>query len=65
MLEDIESTEQFDIALNDIEQICTGLGVQPFKLFVPRGTADATPTDIQKRQGFLPVTSGVIASSDE
>lgn len=35
MVEDIESAEQFDITLNDVEQICEALAVQPFELFTP------------------------------
>lgn len=35
MIEDIESAEQFDITLNDVDQLCEALVVQPFELFMP------------------------------
>lgn len=37
MIEDIESAEQFDLTLNDIDQLCEILAVQPFDLFTPTG----------------------------
>lgn len=35
MIEDIESAEQFDITLNDVDQLSEALAVQTFELFVP------------------------------
>jgi len=35
MIEDIEATEQFDITLNDLDQLCEALAVQTFELFTP------------------------------
>lgn len=35
MIEDIESAEQFDITLNDVDQLAEVLGVQTFELFAP------------------------------
>lgn len=35
MIEDVESAEQFDITLNDVDQLAEALAVQPFELFVP------------------------------
>ena len=35
MIEDIESAEQFDLTLNDVDQLCEALAVQPFELFAP------------------------------
>ncbi len=37
MIEDIENAEQFDLTLNDVEQICEALAVRPFELFAPLG----------------------------
>lgn len=37
MIEDIESAEQFDITLNDVDQLAEALAVQTFDLFVPPG----------------------------
>lgn len=37
MIEDMESAEQYDLTLNDIEQLCEALAVQPFDLFTPPG----------------------------
>ena len=37
MIEDIESAEQFDITLNDIDQLSESLAVRPFDLFAPEG----------------------------
>ena len=37
MIEDIEGAEQFDITLNDIDQLAEALAVQTFDLFVPAG----------------------------
>lgn len=37
MIEDIESAEQFDITLNDVDQLAEALAVQTFKLFAPAG----------------------------
>lgn len=37
MIEDIESAEQFDVTLNDIDQLCGALAVSPFELFAPPG----------------------------
>ena len=37
MIEDIEAAEQFDITLNDIDQLAEALEVQTFDLFVPSG----------------------------
>ncbi len=34
MVEDIESAEQFDITLNDVDQLAEVLAVQTFELFV-------------------------------
>lgn len=35
MIEDIERAEQFDITLNDVDQLAEALVVQPFELFAP------------------------------
>lgn len=35
MIEDIESAEQFDITLNDVDQLCEALAIQTFELFMP------------------------------
>ncbi|MHA6298556.1 hypothetical protein [Devosia sp. CAU 1758] len=35
MIEDIEAAKQFDLTLNDIDQLCDALAVYPFELFVP------------------------------
>jgi len=35
MIEDIEATKQFDLTLNDIDQLCDALAVHPSELFVP------------------------------
>ncbi|HWU19322.1 MAG TPA: helix-turn-helix transcriptional regulator [Devosia sp.] len=35
MIEDIESAEQFDITLNDVDQLAEALAVSPFELFAP------------------------------
>lgn len=35
MIEDIESAKQFDITLNDVEQLADALAVLSFELFVP------------------------------
>lgn len=37
MIEDIESAEQFDITLNDVDQLAEALAIQIFELFVPSG----------------------------
>ena len=37
VIEDIESAEQFDITLNDVDQLAEALAVSPFELFVPVG----------------------------
>lgn len=37
MIEDIESAEQFDITLNDVDQLSEALAVRPFDLFAPAG----------------------------
>lgn len=37
MIEDIESAEQFNITLNDVDQLGETLAVQTFDLFVPVG----------------------------
>lgn len=37
MIEDIESAEQFDLTLNDVDQLAEALAVQTFELFVPLG----------------------------
>lgn len=37
MIEDIESAEQFDITLNDVDQLAEALAVQTCELFVPVG----------------------------
>ena len=35
MIEDIESAEQFDITLNDVDQLAEALAVSSFELFAP------------------------------
>lgn len=35
MIEDIEAAKQFDLTLNDIDQLSEALGGHPFDLFVP------------------------------
>lgn len=35
MIEDIESAKQFDITLNDVDQLAEVLAVSLFELFVP------------------------------
>jgi len=35
MIEDIESAKQFDITLNDVDQLAEALAVSPLELFVP------------------------------
>jgi len=37
MIEDIESAEQFDITLNDVDQLAEALAVSPFDLLAPPG----------------------------
>lgn len=37
MIEDVESTEQFDLTLNDIDQLAETLAVQTFELFALEG----------------------------
>ncbi|WP_345774600.1 hypothetical protein [Devosia sp. SD17-2] len=37
MIEDIESAEQFDLTLNDMDQLAEALAVQTFELFAPQG----------------------------
>lgn len=37
MIEDLESAAQYDLTLNDIDQLAEALVVQPFELFVPTG----------------------------
>lgn len=37
MIEDIESAEQFDITLNDVDQLAEALAVQTYDLFAPPG----------------------------
>lgn len=37
MIEGIESAEQCDITLNDVDQLAEALAVQTFELFVPVG----------------------------
>jgi len=37
MIEDIESAEQFNITLNDVDQLAEALAVSPCELFAPPG----------------------------
>ena len=35
MIEDIDTAQQYDLTLNDIDQLAEALAVQTFELFVP------------------------------
>ena len=37
MIEGIEAAGQFDLTLNDIDQLCDAMAVSPFELLVPQG----------------------------